>query len=275
MVIRQELDFRTFPRLHGLEAVFARNARIPVSRHAHSRPCAVFVEEGVRHMTLDARRHALQAGQGLLVGPGRVHTCEASHRSACSYTMYCLGREVLDFMAGGLGLDRFPVGSGPLPARAFAPAMRLKNCLLSGDDVMQAQEWLLDFAEVLARTESEEEPEGAPERSAPVRRALDCIHAHYAEPLRLEDLCEANGCAPQSLCRAFTRQMGRPPHTYLNQVRVNAARIVLAEGGEPVQAALDAGFADQSHFCRVFKRLMGMTPGRYVRGIREGGGGRQ
>ena len=32
--------------------------------------------------------------------------------------------------------------------------------------------------------------------------------------------------------------------------------------------ALDAGFADQSHFTRVFRQTFGETPGQYARSLR-------
>jgi AraC-like DNA-binding protein len=32
--------------------------------------------------------------------------------------------------------------------------------------------------------------------------------------------------------------------------------------------ALDAGFADQSHFTRVFKQTFGETPGQYARALK-------
>jgi AraC family transcriptional regulator len=33
--------------------------------------------------------------------------------------------------------------------------------------------------------------------------------------------------------------------------------------------ALDAGFADQSHFTRVFRQAFGQTPGQYARSLRR------
>ena len=33
--------------------------------------------------------------------------------------------------------------------------------------------------------------------------------------------------------------------------------------------ALDAGFADQSHFTRVFRQAYGQTPGQYARSLRR------
>jgi AraC-like DNA-binding protein len=38
----------------------------------------------------------------------------------------------------------------------------------------------------------------------------------------------------------------------------------LADGRPIAEAAIDAGFADQSHMTRAFVRQFGVTPGRYV-----------
>ena len=44
---------------------------------------------------------------------------------------------------------------------------------------------------------------------------------------------------------------------------VHGARDFLAAGHTPAQAAVEAGFADQSHMTRAFARQFGVTPGRY------------
>ena len=39
----------------------------------------------------------------------------------------------------------------------------------------------------------------------------------------------------------------------------------MIRSGRPLaEAALDAGFADQSHMSRMFKRAYGLTPGKWV-----------
>jgi AraC-like DNA-binding protein len=57
--------------------------------------------------------------------------------------------------------------------------------------------------------------------------------------------------------------MGITPHAYLIQRRVCVARHLLAAGETPAQAAITAGFADQSHLTRAFVRYLGITPARY------------
>jgi AraC-like DNA-binding protein len=63
--------------------------------------------------------------------------------------------------------------------------------------------------------------------------------------------------------RGFVREIGITPHAYLVQRRVRLARQLLANGQTPVQAAIQAGFADQSHMTRAFVRQLGVTPSRY------------
>ena len=67
------------------------------------------------------------------------------------------------------------------------------------------------------------------------------------------------------LVRAFTRRFGLPPHRYLTGRRVDLARGYLVEGRPAAEAAVLAGFHDQSHLTRHFRRVLGTSPGRFVR----------
>ena len=63
--------------------------------------------------------------------------------------------------------------------------------------------------------------------------------------------------------RRFHERMGVTPHQYLIQNRLREAKRLLAEGVPLADAALMAGFADQSHCNRLFNRRIGITPGAY------------
>ena len=63
--------------------------------------------------------------------------------------------------------------------------------------------------------------------------------------------------------RGFARAVGVTPHAYLLQQRVRLARRLLSAGRRPIEAAAEAGFADQSHLTRAFRRQLGVTPARY------------
>jgi AraC-like DNA-binding protein len=83
----------------------------------------------------------------------------------------------------------------------------------------------------------------------------------------LAELAALSGVSRFQLLRGFAREVGITPHAYLVQRRVRLARQLLAKGQTPVQAAMQAGFADQSHMTRAFVRQIGVTPSRYQAAI--------
>ena len=89
------------------------------------------------------------------------------------------------------------------------------------------------------------------------------LEEHYARRITLEELSALAGLSKYYLLRCFTRQKGITPYRYLETVRVEQAKALLERGAPPAEAALRAGFADQSHFNRFFKTLIGLTPSQY------------
>lgn len=71
------------------------------------------------------------------------------------------------------------------------------------------------------------------------------------------------GLSKSALLRAFTRTKGITPYRYLQTVRVEAAKKLLEQGSPLIDAALQTGFSDQSHFTRSFSMFIGMAPGLY------------
>jgi len=93
--------------------------------------------------------------------------------------------------------------------------------------------------------------------------AKDYIAAHFAEDISIEQLAGLAGLSRYHFIRAFRRRCGFPPHAYMNQLRLSAAKEHLRAGKSPTQTAGEVGFYDQSHFTRLFKRTYDITPGEY------------
>jgi len=102
-----------------------------------------------------------------------------------------------------------------------------------------------------------------------IRRARDFIHTHFVRGVTLEELSQLTGMCRYSLVRAFTREVGVPPHAYQTTLRVHRARELIGTGLPIAQVALEVGFADQSHLNRHFKHVLGFTPGHYARETRQ------
>ncbi|MFC6935645.1 helix-turn-helix domain-containing protein [Actinomadura yumaensis] len=117
--------------------------------------------------------------------------------------------------------------------------------------------------------------------TAPVRPAAPAATARIAERARrrlhdaplddvpADELARAAGCSRFALYRAFQKAHGMSPSDYQRQLRLRAARALLASG-EPIgDVAAGTGFADQSHLTRWFVRYFGVTPGAFRRAHAE------
>ncbi len=80
-----------------------------------------------------------------------------------------------------------------------------------------------------------------------IARALQRLDSAPDSSVSLAELAALSDVSRFLLLRGFAHEIGITPHAYLVQRRVRLARRLLADGQTPAQAALQAGFADQSH----------------------------
>jgi AraC family transcriptional regulator len=107
-------------------------------------------------------------------------------------------------------------------------------------------------------------------RSGPVRRGsawlaavVELLHEHSPQVPTLTELAAEAGVHPGHLARAFRQAFGTTVCEYSRSLRLEWAAARLERDGSLAEIALEAGFADQSHFTRAFRRFTGVTPGRY------------
>lgn len=79
----------------------------------------------------------------------------------------------------------------------------------------------------------------------------------------LDQICHLEGLSKSTLLRAFTKSKGVTPYSYLQNIRIGEAKKLLEQGLPPVEAELQTGFSDQSHFTNYFNRYIGLAPGVY------------
>jgi AraC-like DNA-binding protein len=96
----------------------------------------------------------------------------------------------------------------------------------------------------------------------------DLVHARVDEgtTLSLDELATAANLSRFRALRAFKRRHGVPPHTYELCLRLSRARELIKAGTSVVTAAMESGFADQSHLTRHFRNFYGYTPAQHGRG---------
>ena len=103
---------------------------------------------------------------------------------------------------------------------------------------------------------------------AAMSSAIDHIHRHYDEALRLPGLAEMAGLSVYQFDQRIRALFHVTAGQYLVKVRIDAACQRLSGTDEPIaQIALSCGYSDQSAFSRQFKQAVGISPMAYRKKI--------
>ena len=108
-----------------------------------------------------------------------------------------------------------------------------------------------------------------PESSlAQVRLAIRWLRAHYAEPMRVEDLAGLAAMSVSAFHRHFKATTGMSPLQFQKTIRLLQARTSLVAGGASAAAAYEVGYESPSQFSREYARFFGLPPAQDMARIR-------
>ncbi len=114
-------------------------------------------------------------------------------------------------------------------------------------------------------------PSDRQEDFAAMSKAIDHIHKHFDEPLRLPQLAEMAGLSVYQFDQRIRSLFHVTAGQYLVKVRIDAACDRLAQTNEVIaQIALSCGYSDQSAFSRQFKQAVGISPLAYRKKMQGG-----
>lgn len=107
-----------------------------------------------------------------------------------------------------------------------------------------------------------------------VKRACERLASDLGGNFSLQQIAAEFGLSVSHFSRAFRISTGLPPHQWLLQQRVKAAKQLMTVRDLPLaEIAVSAGFANQSHLTKVFSAQVGVSPGAWRRealGVSEG-----
>lgn len=106
------------------------------------------------------------------------------------------------------------------------------------------------------------QPDG---RLSQIRRAVNWIRDHYAEPLRVEPLAAMTDMSVAAFYRHFRTVTAMTPIQYQKRLRLLKARwLLLFEPRDAASIAFTVGYESASQFSREYARLFGLPPARDV-----------
>lgn len=255
--------------LPGLDLLRARYVRHTFPRHSHEGYVLATITSGVEEVGVPGGTVHAGPGTVLMINPEVPHTARAGIPEGWVYATLYPSAQVVDDIAAELTDTRGTVGfaeTGVMDPRAGRLIAEVHRAAEEGNALAADSALRVLVAQLLERHGSvlpSRTPHSAGARDAARARAV--LEERMERPPTLEALAAELGTSPFALLRAFKKQFGMPPHTWLTDARVRRARRMLDAGTAPAEAAVAVGFTDQPHLNRHFTRIVGVPPGAYRR----------
>jgi transcriptional regulator GlxA family with amidase domain len=98
-------------------------------------------------------------------------------------------------------------------------------------------------------------------KSDRIQSALVYARGHLRTELSVERLAEVAHLSPRQFSRAFQAETGQSPAKAIENLRVEAARVMMEQGQFPMNVvARETGFGDRERMRRAFLRAFGQPP---------------
>ena len=261
------------PQLPEIEFFKAQYSDFAYPPHFHEEYAIGIVEHGVHAFYYRGEHHAVAPGNIVTCHPGEIHTGQPGDETIWGYRVLYLHPTLVQQIAAELHYHATPLpflNPTALTHPRMVQTLRTLHQQSEQQSLTLAQEvqvreilalMLVNFSEIKLKLDPIHDEE------TPITRAKEYMQEHYADDLHLDTLAKVAQLSKSYFIRAFRHHAGLAPHAYLIQIRLNRAKTLLAKGLSPIQAALDTGFYDQSHFTRSFKQFLGITPGHYQKAV--------
>jgi AraC-like DNA-binding protein len=257
------------PCVTGLSCLCADFTSHDYAPHSHDALVVAVTETGGSEFRSRGEIGEATTSVLLVFNPDEPHSGRMARSSRWRYRGLYLTQSALSTLAATLGIESVPyfTANGLSDRELIAAFLDLHQALQDGRDGLLAGERLVgSFGRLFHRhgSKGERVPIASRDNGA-VSTVQALVRERYGEQLKLEAMGRSVDLTPFQLIGLFKRTIGLTPHAYLTQVRLRAA-IQAMRGGVPLaEAALSAGFYDQSALTNHFKRAYGITPLQWLR----------
>ncbi|MCL2200228.1 MAG: AraC family transcriptional regulator [Defluviitaleaceae bacterium] len=234
--------------------------------HFHEYYVLGFVESGRRLLACKNKEYTIGSGDFVIFNPLDNHACEQVDDRALDWRCLNIEKDAMRRTATEItGRDELPVFTSTVICQSDVVHILkdLHEMIMKKTKDFSKEENFYFLIEQLIVEYTNPSAETLSRASGEIQAACDYMEINYTETITLADLSKVCGLNKYTFLRSFAMQMGITPYRYLSAVRVNKAKNLLQEGVTPKEAAMQSGFADQSHFTRFFKNFIGLTPKFY------------
>ena len=246
----------------------------PFPNHFHDYYVIGFIEAGTRCLSCKNKKYMIGEGSILLFNPNDNHSCVQCDGGTLDYRGLNISKETMLSLVEEITGQRILLGfsENVIKSDELNSYIRsLHQTIMDGSKEFEKEEMLLLLISLLIEQYGQPFSKCIPECDKEIENACAFMEEHFAEHITLEELCRYSGLSKSTLIRAFTKAKGVTPYRYLQTIRIGKAKELLEQGVPTIDAAIQTGFSDQSHFSNFFNMFIGLSPAAYRRIFKEGG----
>ncbi|MER9629473.1 MULTISPECIES: AraC family transcriptional regulator [unclassified Mesorhizobium] len=256
-----------FPDLGLFEARFTRHR---YDLHTHPTYVIALITSGCERIRIGRKSVLAPAGTIAVVNPEEWHDGERGADEGWAYRTFYPSVPMMTALTRELGRDGAPVFSrATIEDSSLAAALMAAHQGSTSPDTMTAETSLLVALRrlIVRHGDSSGQAEEIESSGSQRRFSLyrDLVESELGSQVDLKRLAGAAGVTRFQVIRDFNKVIGLTPAAYIRDRRLRRASALIEQGFGLADAAITAGFADQSHFSRTFRAMHGMTPGMFRR----------
>jgi AraC-like DNA-binding protein len=247
----------------GIERLEARFRDRAFSPHRHDTYAIGITLAGVQTFRYRGEQRRCLPGQCHILYPDEVHDGASGTDDGFAYRIAYVDPSLIQMALGGGPL---PFVSNPVIDLTEGEKDRLWSALdlEAPVDDLDRLDNLVGIADILLAASSGAVHPPLTLRLPALLRVRELIAADPTKRLATNELAREAELDRWSLARQFRTAFGTSPSRFRTMRQLDRVRRLVTDGTSLSEAALQAGFADQSHMSRQFKLAYGLTPAKWA-----------
>lgn len=247
------------------------------SAHFHSTSEFYLITEGICSMTIASEKVALHENEYIFIMPFVPHSIETPSNTGCTFHhihfdlnfLNDTNNHINSFLSWDLYqhfIERIPFY---FHQNVTSQILSCSNNILNefkelfDTKVTLINFYLLELTLLLAKDDAKPFLQSTNEENRYVKKALQYIRQNFTNKILLQDIADYLGISVRYLTKIFSKEMYISVNTYINTYRIQQSIILMQQGFNFTEIAMNVGFGSLPHFTKTFTKIIGVTPQRY------------
>lgn len=252
-VVKNHNTFHKLPILDGLELLNAQNNTVSFPYHTHDTFNIALILKHTFDTKLTNKYLQAPAGTLSITNPFEVHATPCDGKTGNSFFTFYIAPDAMKMINNNndVFFDHKIIYDEQLFREFYFLSQNFDN--------IEIEKALLAVLESLIQRWGKNQKF----KNSEINLFSRFLEDKISEKFSLDEAAKSFGLDKYKFLRLFKYETGMTPNSYVILKRIEKSKILLNDGIDLADAAIESGFYDTAHFCRKFKEFTGVTPLQY------------